>query len=209
MIAYLRSLLKKFASRRQEFRLRQITDVGISTRFLPGFSVVASGELGKRLRIGDNNLIQSHFIFESADAGHIEIGDRCHLGGGTKFISRSSIRLGNDVTIAWDCTIYDHNSHSVIWNERCNDTLQELKDLAHCGDPLARKDWSNVKTQPIIIRDKAWLGYGVTVLKGVTIGEGAVIGAMSVVTKDVPPYSVVVGNPARIVRRLEKEPPNE
>jgi galactoside O-acetyltransferase len=56
---------------------------------------------------------------------------------------------------------------------------------------------------PIIIEDKVWIGFDVSVLKGVTIGERAVIGACSVVTKDIPPYTVAVGNPARAVKNLK------
>lgn len=54
---------------------------------------------------------------------------------------------------------------------------------------------------PIIIEDDVWLGYGVTVLSGVTIGKGAVIGAKSVVSKNIPPYSIAVGNPIKIIRK--------
>ena len=55
---------------------------------------------------------------------------------------------------------------------------------------------------PIRIADKAWLGMNVTVLKGVTIGEGAVVAAGSIVTKDVPPWTLVAGNPARVIKEL-------
>ncbi|MBA2748254.1 MAG: acyltransferase, partial [Tatlockia sp.] len=54
--------------------------------------------------------------------------------------------------------------------------------------------------QGVVIEDNCWLGYGVKVLDGVTIGEGSVIGAGAVVTKDIPPYSVAVGVPAKVVR---------
>ncbi|WP_071585616.1 DapH/DapD/GlmU-related protein [Selenomonas sputigena] len=67
---------------------------------------------------------------------------------------------------------------------------------------LLKKSWKNVRAAPIHIGDKAWLGFNVIVLKGVSIGEGAVIGAGSVVTSDVPAYSVAVGNPAAVVKRL-------
>ena len=65
-----------------------------------------------------------------------------------------------------------------------------------------RKDWSNVAHAPVVIANKAWIGFNVTVLKGVTIGEGAVVAACAVVTKDIPPYSLVAGNPAQIIRKL-------
>ena len=134
-------------------------------------------------------------VFET-DEGFITIGDRCHIGGST-FISRSSIIIGNDVTIAWNCTIYDHNSHPVEREKRKNDTVQEYYDLLECGNMIAQKDWSNVITKPIVIKDKAWIGMNAIVLKGVTIGEGAVVAAGSVVTKDVEPWTVVGGNPAK------------
>ncbi|MGC8751800.1 DapH/DapD/GlmU-related protein, partial [Hydrotalea sp.] len=64
----------------------------------------------------------------------------------------------------------------------------------------AYKNWEKVKSSPIKIADKAWIGFNVIILKGVTIGEGAIVGAGSVVTKDVPPYAVVAGNPAKIIK---------
>ena len=68
--------------------------------------------------------------------------------------------------------------------------------------PLGRKVWDHVAHAPVIIADKVWIGFNVSVLKGVTIEEGAVIGACSVVTRDIPPYALAVGNPARVIRTL-------
>jgi galactoside O-acetyltransferase len=56
-----------------------------------------------------------------------------------------------------------------------------------------------------VIQDKVWIGFGASILKGVTVGEGAVIGAQAVVTRDVAPYTVVAGNPARIIRHITPE----
>lgn len=155
----------------------------------------------KYLSIGYEGVIGGQFIFETEE-GYVQIGDRVHIGGST-FISKSRIIIEDDVTIAWGCTIYDHNSHSIYWDERKNDTIQEYKDYKMCGNPIVNKDWSNVITKEIVIKKKAWIGLGVTILKGVTIGEGAVVGAGSVVTKDVPPYTIVGGNPARVVRCID------
>ena len=60
-------------------------------------------------------------------------------------------------------------------------------------------------TAPIRICDYAWLGFDVVVLKGVTIGEGAIVGARAVVTKDVPPWTIAAGNPARVVKQIPLE----
>jgi galactoside O-acetyltransferase len=176
--------------------------IGEGTIFLPGFSVTHRGLLNNRVKIGENCLIESQLIFESGDSGVIQIGSSCHLGGGTKIISKNSISIGNNVTVAWNCTIYDHDSHSIFWDERKCDTPQEITDLREFGDPCKRKNWKNVVSKPIKIEDRVWIGFGVTVLKGVTIGEGAVIGAGSVVTRDVPAYSVCAGNPAKVIKSI-------
>lgn len=152
------------------------------------------------LEIGKENFLQGQFVFER-DCGHIKVGNNVHIGSGTKVISVNSIEIGNDVTIAWDCTIYDHNSHSIYWDERKNDTRQECKDFLETGNAILNKDWSSVKSAPIVIKDKSWIGFGVTILKGVTIGEGAVVAAGSVVTKDVPDYTIVGGNPAVVLKK--------
>nr|WP_306798988.1 DapH/DapD/GlmU-related protein [Clostridium perfringens] len=66
-------------------------------------------------------------------------------------------------------------------------------------------EWTNSINSPIIIEDNVWIGEFVRIMKGVTIGEGSIVGANAVVTKDVQPYTVVAGNPARIVKSLKKE----
>jgi galactoside O-acetyltransferase len=116
-------------------------------------------------------------------------------------ICRNRIELGNDVTIAWNVTIYDHDSHSSDWRDRAR-AVRLFYDEYGKSDCFNHIDWRNVRSAPILIKDRVWIGFGATVLKGVTVGEGAIVAAHSVVTHDVEPYSVVAGNPARIVRRL-------
>lgn len=156
----------------------------------------------KYLKIGNNSVINARFIFETEN-GYISVGDRVYIGGG-QFISREKITIEDDVIIAWGCTIYDHNSHSIYSNKRKNDVLQVYENMLKGNNLIANKDWSCVDSKEITIEKKAWIGFDVTVLKGVTIGEGAVVGAKSVVTKDVPPYTVVGGNPARVLKVIDK-----
>lgn len=158
----------------------------------------------KYVTCGENCMIGASFVFETED-GYVSIGNRTQISGGACLISRSGIEIGDDVTIAGGCLLYDHDSHSIYWSERKNDTIQQIKDYKATGDPLKNKNWKVVKSDKIVIEDKAWLGYGVTVLKGVRIGEGAVIGARSVVTHDIPAYSVAAGNPARVIKTIAEE----
>ncbi len=154
----------------------------------------------KYVEIGKNSIVSGTYIFESEE-GHVSIGEHSYIGGGT-FISRSNIEIGNHVTIAWGGTIYDHDSHSMNYWDRRKDIDDELNDIRNGRNFIEHKDWSNVRTKPIKICDDAWIGMNVIILKGVTIGEGAVVGAGSVVTKDVPAWTVVAGNPAKEIRRL-------
>lgn len=153
------------------------------------------------ITIGENSMVACNFIFESS-RGIIKIGQRTYIGGGTNLISRSSIEIGNDVTIGWGCYIYDHNSHSLLWQERCNDIKIQNDNFINGRDMVWNKNWDVVTSKPIKICDKAWIGFEAVVLKGVTVGEGAIVGARAVVTKDVEPWTVVAGNPATIVKRL-------
>ncbi|WP_307189114.1 acyltransferase [Massilia putida] len=151
--------------------------------------------------IAGNDCIMYCQAFFESEQGAIEIGDRVYIGGGTQLISRSGIKIGNDVMISWGCTVYDHDAHSIDYRSRMEDHAGHLRSWSS-GNLLNGKNWSTVKTAPIVIEDHVWLGFDVVVLKGVTIGEGAVVAARSVVTSDVPPWTVVAGSPARVVRQI-------
>lgn len=158
-------------------------------------------QIGKNyLEIGHCGVIDANFIFEK-ETGHIVIGDRCLVSG--TIISINNVEIGNDVIIAWDTLIYDHNSHSTKWAERKHDLEDEYKNFIKYGDPCTNKDWSVVKSKPIKICDKVWVGTGCKILKGVVIGEGAIVQAGSVVTADVDPWTIVGGNPAKLIKKLE------
>ena len=199
----IRSIYKKYKRKKQLKAaapyLNIHSDAILSDNFNLDLRAPKSGHT--YLEIGAKSIVDSSFVFET-ETGHIKVGERVHIGGGSQLISKNNITIGNDVIIAWNCTIYDHNSHSVHWEERKNDVSREWENAVKGQSVLQDKDWSVVKSAPITIGDKVWMGFGVTILKGVTIGEGAVIGACSVVTRDVAPYTVVAGNPAQVVRTL-------
>lgn len=154
----------------------------------------------KYLQVLEGSIVNGHFIFESQE-GFISVGRKCFIGQST-FICRSSIKIGNNVTIAWGATFYDHDSHSLNYLDRRKDIEKEMNNIKYGRNFIIDKNWDCVKSKPIVICDDAWIGMNCIILKGVTIGEGAVVGAGSVVTKNVPAWTVVAGNPAKVVKKL-------
>lgn len=147
---------------------------------------------GGIFKVGKKSLIRAEMVYEREGAS-IEIGDRTFVGCGL-FTIADRLVIGDDVMISWDVTIADHNSHSLKFSERSNDV--EMNAFQGV------KIWDCIKVAPVIIGNKAWIGFGCSLLKGVNIGEGAIVGANSVVTKDVPPWTIVAGNPARVIREI-------
>lgn len=131
------------------------------------------------------------------NAGQISIGEWCYVGEGTRIWSQSSISIGNYVLIAHLVDIHDTNSHPIDWRERRLDTEAILSG--------SYRTPTQTVSAPIVIEDDAWIGFKATVLKGVRIGRGAIVSAGAVVTKDVESWTVVAGNPARVIAELAPE----
>ena len=144
-----------------------------------------------RIEVGADSILASRVVYERAGA-QLRIGARTFVGLGLMSIAEC-VDIGEDVMVSWGATIVDHHSHSIRTRERNNDVAQWIK---------GRKDWTGVKIAPVRIGNRAWLGFNVSVLPGVIIGEGAIIGACSVVTKSVPAWTIAAGNPARVIREL-------
>lgn len=197
-------LLKHLRYRRMMKKIHGYTSLAPDSYYSNNFIVdIRQPQSGKQyMLVGSHCVLDGNYIFET-NKGFISIGNRVHIGGST-FISRNSIIIEDDVTIAWDCLFYDHNSHSTIWSERQFDTEQEYKDIRAGLNPIANKNWDIVKSAPIHICSKAWIGTGCIILKGVTIGEGAIVAAGSVVTKDVQPWTMVGGNPAVKIKDIQE-----
>lgn len=154
------------------------------------------------VEIGEDNILGCEIRFESEE-GMVTIGNECYIGP-SLLICHNNITIGSHVTIAWGCTIYDHNSHSLDYLERRKDIQRELQNLRNKTNFIGDKDWTTVKSAPIVIKDDVWIGMNTIILKGVKIGEGAVVAAGSVVVKDVPAWTVVAGNPAVVVKNLKQ-----
>lgn len=144
-----------------------------------------------RIKIGAESIFEGQIASDRVGSC-VVIGERTFIGNST-IVTADRVEIGSDVLISWGCTIVDHDSHCIEWDGRKDDVRAYL---------LGKKDWTNVAVKPVVIRDKVWVGFNVIVLKGITIGEGAVVAAGSVVTRDVSAFTVVGGNPARLIRQL-------
>ncbi len=142
------------------------------------------------IEVGRDCLIDGSLVTEAPNS-RLQIGSNVSIGGGSLLAAVQSILVEDDVLISYHCIVTDSDNHSIRYSLRKNDLHEWL---------AGRHDWSKVNTEPVRICKGAWLGARVIVTKGVTVGEGAVCGMGSVVTKDVPPYTVVAGNPARVIR---------
>ena len=130
------------------------------------------------------------------NGGQIHIGQWCYIGEGTRIWSQASVSIGDYVLIAHLVDIHDTNSHPVDWQERRLDTEMILSGQGY-------RTPTETISAPVVIEDDAWIGFKAIILKGVRIGRGAIVAAGTVVTKDVAPWSVVAGNPARLIDELQ------
>jgi acetyltransferase-like isoleucine patch superfamily enzyme len=171
-----------------------VTSVGRDNRFLDKVSVTGQGRFGARIAVGDESDLRGLWVIHEPDAT-ITIGSRSELNAGCTLEVLEAVEIGDDVLIGAETYISDNDSHSADWNERRHD---------HMARRRGARDWSVVPRAPVRIADKAWIGRRVTILKGVEIGEGAIVATGSVVTQPVEPWTLVAGVPARRVRDVPR-----
>jgi acetyltransferase-like isoleucine patch superfamily enzyme len=128
------------------------------------------------ITIGKGNVIQTGFRFGFKDV--VVIGDNCQINENTYI---QSAKIGNDVLIAQNVAI-----------------LAVTHKFDSREIPIKRQ--GSTKPAPVIIDDDVWIGRNVVVMPGLTLGKGCIIGTGAVVTKDVPPYAIVGGVPAKIIK---------
>lgn len=134
-----------------------------------------------RVRIGRGfrtRSAQARIEFGAGPGGLLEIGDNVFFNQGVNVFAASSVRIGSRVRLADHATVYDTDFHPV------------------------RPD-APTRVAPVVIEDNVWIGRAAIVLPGVTVGRHSVVAAGAVVVDDVPPRSVVAGNPARVVSTFD------
>ncbi len=132
-----------------------------------------------------------------AHGGEIRIGEYCYIGEGTRIWSARRIRLGNRVLIAHNVTVMDSLTHPIGARAR----HEHFRDIITSGHPRNL----DLGEQEVEIGDDVWIGCTAVILRGVSLGQGSIIGAGSVVTERVPPWTIVGGNPARVIRELNAD----
>lgn len=145
------------------------------------------------LIVGDNTVVEGFVIF-NRDGAEVRIGSNTHVDIAVVISAVQSVVIEDDVSISFKCTIMDSDGHSLRLSERRGDLQQHRHD---------KPNYDRSVTRPIRIRRGARLGPHCMVLKGVTVGVGATVTAASVVTQDVPDWTVVAGNPARPIQTID------
>ncbi len=154
--------------------------------------------IGKKyMSIGNATIIGKHVQLTAWDShnGHrytplINVGSGCQLGAYNHITAVNKVEIGDGVLTGKFVTISD-NSHGIPGNS------------SECEvSPINRIVYSK---GPVVINDNVWIGDKATILANVTIGEGSIIGANAVVTKDVPPYCIVAGVPAKVIKRINNK----
>jgi acetyltransferase-like isoleucine patch superfamily enzyme len=146
--------------------------------------------------VGDYSHIRGE-LYVFPHGGKIEIGNYCYVGHHTHIWSALRISIGDRVLIAHNCNIFDNDTHPISPLKR----HEHYKAIIATGHPRQ----IDLNEKEIVIQEDVWIAAGSTILKGVVIGRCAIVSAGSVVTRDVPPYTIVAGNPALVVRELSDD----
>ena len=157
------------------FRVRGKQYIKIGKGFTTGFNC--------RIDALNINNFGEKYLIEIGE--NVEINDEVHIGATEKIIIEDNVLIASKVYIS------DHNHGSYKGDEQ--------------DSPMSIPKERKIHSSPIKIEKNVWIGELCCILQGVTIGEGSIIGAMSVVTKDIPPYTIAVGSPAKLIKRYNFE----
>jgi acetyltransferase-like isoleucine patch superfamily enzyme len=138
-------------------------------------------------------------MFDVGPKGQVRLGQYA-LVHGAHIICDAAVVIGDHALISWSVVLMDTYRVPL-------DPVARRKELEKVPGRLRRFAAADVPARPIVIEPNVWIGFEACVLPGVTVGRGSVVGARSVVIETVPPYTVVVGNPARVIRKLEPPKP--
>ncbi|HIK06827.1 MAG TPA: acyltransferase [Trichormus sp. M33_DOE_039] len=163
-----------------EFISTDIIEVGNGVYIFKGVRIDGKGHENNRIHLENGVILERNVVIGALNKTCINIGQDTFIGSSVCIAGPGSIKIGKHCLIAAHTGIYANNHNFT-------DTIKPIK-------------YQGISHQGIVIEDDCWLGHGVKVLDGVTIGKGSVIGAGAVVTKDIPPFSIAVGVPAKVIK---------
>ncbi|GAA4452695.1 hypothetical protein GCM10023189_16520 [Nibrella saemangeumensis] len=137
-----------------------------------------------------------HGIFTTGKNGEIRVG-RFVVLQCTRIISNRLVTIHDHCMFSWGSVITDS------WVTERTQSPAIRRQMLEAAAHSPNRHLESIDPQPVVIEENVWVGFEAVILPGVTIGRGAIIGCKTIVTEDVPPYAVVVGNPGRIIRFLE------
>jgi acetyltransferase-like isoleucine patch superfamily enzyme len=148
------------------------------------------------VRIGRGASTYLGTMFDVGPRGRVRLGEYA-LVNGARIICDAEVEIGAYAMISWNVVLMDTYRVPL-------DPARRRQELGRAAGRRPRRLDGGEAARPVRVGRNVWIGFDVCVLPGVTIGEGSVVGARSVVVADVPPYTVAAGNPARVIRRLEE-----
>lgn len=151
-----------------------------------------------KIVIGNNSWVCAAInMFPHNEEAILSIGEDCYIGDESRIWCAKDITIGNRVLIAHNVNIFDTTTHPFNKKERYEHE-QIVKEYG-----LPKELSQSISEARVIIHDDVWIGCNCIILKGVEIGEGSIIAAGSVVTKNIPSNSMAAGNPAKVVKILK------
>lgn len=157
-------------------------------------------ELPVGVEVGRGCTIYLGTMFDVGPRGRVNIGPYS-LVNGAWFICDAAVEIGAYALISWNVVFMDNHRLPL-------DPDARRRELARLPFSALRRPTVGLAPKPIRVGRNVWIGFDCCILPGVTIGEGAIIGARSVVVGNVPPYTVAAGNPARLIRQIENDERN-
>jgi acetyltransferase-like isoleucine patch superfamily enzyme len=188
IIGTLRRLADAYLNR----HLRRLCTAHDGVRFLRSAEINNSRDNASAIEIDEHSVVGGKLLV-FPDGGRIRVGRQCFIGPDTRIWSADAIEIGDRVLVSHGVNIHDNIAHSLSATER----HQHFIEILHKGNGAL----GNVRKAPVVIEDDAWIGFNASVMKGVRIGRGAIVAAGAIVTKDVPPFTIVGGPGAQAIGR--------
>ena len=193
-------MIKSFHERyHQRMRVREalksgrlVLDEGVT--WSKDFQLKLSGDAKVQLQVGKNSHLAGRFVVRGS--GYIRIGSYCHFHEDSYFGSLVGIDIADSVFAAEGIFVVDNNNHPVAPEKRRAMTHTPM------GGPLWSWTAEGVEAAPVTIGENIWLGRNCAVLKVVSLGQGSIVALGAVVTKSAPAFSIIAGNPARVVKTI-------